>query len=266
MSQGKTKIVEPLWSGSEIALVTTKNDITAGDGTKHDLLPGKAELSTRTTCNIFEFLQEKNVPVAYIGRDGSTTFLTRFCEMIPVEIVVRLEADGSYLKRYPNVDKGYRFNQGELEFFYKTKGRRIGDQELPCDDPLMVIDVENWQIDLYRPDRPAEEGRIGPLNLPSEDIKTLIERLQSCGKLARGVAGHLELAWYRLQGRLVDFKIECGQQSDGQIVVADVIDCDSWRVWWKDIQLSKQGYRDGDDLGRVLGVYRLAASLTDYLV
>jgi len=48
--------------------------------------------------------------------------------------------------------------------------------------------------------------------------------------------------------------------------LTDVIDCDSWRVIWNGIQLSKQGYRDGDDVEKVLGIYRLAASLTDRLV
>jgi len=96
MIEGKTKIVDPLWEGANVGLVTTKDDITAGDGAKHDVMSGKAELATRTTCNIFEYLRSKGTPVAYIGRDGPTTFITKICDMILVEVVVRRIAFGSY--------------------------------------------------------------------------------------------------------------------------------------------------------------------------
>lgn len=57
MIEGKTKIISPLWEGADVGLVTTKDDITAGDGIKHDVMIGKAELATRTTCNVFEYLR-----------------------------------------------------------------------------------------------------------------------------------------------------------------------------------------------------------------
>ena len=42
-----------------------------------------------------------------------------------------------------------------------------------------------------------------------------------------------------------------------------VVDCDSWRVIWNDIQLSKQPYREGCDVNELLEIYSLAATLTD---
>lgn len=74
--EGKTKIVTSVLGDSNIAIVTSKDDITAGDGAKRDILVGKAELATSTTCNVFEFLRSRGIPVAYIGRDGPTTFFT----------------------------------------------------------------------------------------------------------------------------------------------------------------------------------------------
>ena len=269
MIEGKTKTVAPLWKGAEVGLVTTKDDITAGDGAKHDVMSGKAELATRTTCNIFEYLRSKGTPVAYIGRDGPTTFLTRICIMIPVEVVVRRIAMGSYCKRHPEVEAGTVFEKPVVEFFYKTTGRRIGNQKLPCDDPLMVwSDLDYW-YDLYRADRPtqpAKESYIGRLELSEVDVEELKKQLNECVTIATDVNRHLKHAWRLLGGTLYDFKVEFGVLPDGSIVLADVVDCDSWRVDWEGIQLSKQGYRDGDDLDRVLGVYRLAASLTDSLI
>jgi phosphoribosylaminoimidazole-succinocarboxamide synthase len=262
MIEGKTKIVAPLWEGADIGLVTTKDDITAGDGAKHDVIPGKAELATRTTCSVFEYLRSVGVPVAYIGRDGPTTFLTRICKMISVEVVGRRIATGSYLKRHPDVVAGTIFEDPVIEFFYKTTGRRIGNQELPCDDPLMIWNLDGWW-DLYLPNKPSAEGYIGRLELPEEDAKKLKRQLGECAVIATDVNSHLHGGWQALGGTLYDFKVEFGVLPNGSIVLADVVDCDSWRVEWNGIQLSKQGYRDGDDLNRVLGVYRLAASLVE---
>lgn len=266
MIEGKTKTVAPLWKGAEVGLVTTKDDITAGDGAKHDVMTGKAELATRTTCNIFEYLRSKGTPVAYVGRDGPTTFLTKICKMISVEVVARRIAFGSYCKRHPDVVAGTVFKDPVIEFFCKTTGRRIGDQELPCDDPLMEWnDIDGWW-DLYLPNKPSTDAYIGRLQLSDSDAETLKRQLGECTVITTDVNTYLRDAWRMLDGTLYDFKLEFGVLPDDSVVLADVVDCDSWRVKWHDIQLSKQGYRDGDDLNRVLGVYRLAASLTDQLV
>lgn len=266
MIEGKTKIIRPISEGSEFALVTTKDDITAGDGAKHDLMVGKAELATRTTCNVFEYLSVHQVPLAYVGRCGPTTFQTRLCQMIPVEVVVRGVAKGSYIKRNPEVLDGHRFDEPVVEFFYKTTGRHIGDLELPCDDPLMIIDGERRRFDLYLPNKPVQDGYIRPLPISREEFNDLASRLHHCRRLAKTVFLLLEAAWFRQQGTLHDFKLEFGVLPSGLIVVADVIDCDSWRVVRNGIQLSKQGYRDGDDLNKVMEVYRLAADLTDRFI
>ncbi len=266
MIEGKTKTIVPLWEGASVGLVTTKDDITAGDGAKHDIMPGKAKLATRTTCNIFDYLRRRNIPLAYIGRDGPTTFLTRICKMIPVEVVVRRIAMGSYCKRHPEVKAGTAFENPVVEFFYKTTGRRIGGQNLPCDDPLMKWDDTGGLYHLYLPNKPSAEGYLGRLMLTDDEVEALHKQLGECAVIAIDVCAYLQNAWQMLGGQLCDFKLEFGILPDGSIVVADVIDCDSWRVYWEGVQLSKQGYRDGDDLKRVLGVYQLAASLTDHLV
>ncbi|MFZ2253515.1 MAG: phosphoribosylaminoimidazolesuccinocarboxamide synthase [Minisyncoccia bacterium] len=264
--EGKTKIVAPLWEGADVGLVTTKDDITAGDGAKHDVMPGKAELATRTTCNVFEYLRTEGTPVAYIGRDGPTTFLTRICNMIPVEVVVRRIATGSYLKRHPNVVEGTIFEDPVIECFYKTTGRCIGNQPLPCDDPLMEWNQTDGRYDLYLPNKPSADGFIDWLDLSDADAEMLKRQLDVCTVIATDINEYLCDAWLMLDGTLYDFKLEFGTLPNGSVLLADVVDCDSWRVTWNGIQLSKQGYRDGDDLSRVFGVYRLAASLTDQLV
>ena len=257
--EGKTKIITQV----NVGLVDTKNDITAGDGAKHDILAGKAELATQTTCNVFDLLARRNIPLAYIGRDGPTTFFTRLCTMIPAEVVARAVGTGSYIKRHPEVSDKTRFEKPVVEFFYKTTGRKIGDTDLPCDDPLMLMTSENGSWELFYPNKPETVGKIMRLPTSVKDHRLLRRQLSQCGKLAETVFNILAEAWKEQGGELYDFKLEFGTLPTGEIVVADVIDCDSWRVIWKGKQLSKQGYRDGDDLEAVLSVYRIAANLSN---
>lgn len=258
--EGKTKILTPAETPG-ILVVETKEDITAGDGEKRDIISGKARLSTRTTCNVFELLREHGVPLAYEARGGETTFFTRECEMIPVEVVVRGLATGSYRKRNPKVPEGHEFSSPIVEFYLKTNNREFLGQKLPCDDPLMMHNPDTGVWSLFHPKTAAYIGPV--LGWRPKQSALIFEQLQQCEEIAQQVFSLLSRAWRELGGTLYDFKLEFGVLPDGTIVVADVIDCDSWRVMRNGLQLSKQGYRDGDSLEEVLKVYEIAAAATD---
>lgn len=113
------------------------------------------------------------------------------------------------------------------------------------------------------PATPPEGGFHATLR---QAARQLYEDLTVCAHLADRVFTILEESWKKLGGRLIDFKLEFGRSPDGTIVVADVIDCDSWRVMWEGIQLSKQPYREGADLGKMIEIYRIAAARTDRMV
>src|SRR3954453_18893361 len=64
VTEGKTKKIFPI-VGSELVSVVAKDDITAGDGAKHDVIPDKGRLATATTGNVFRLLKACGLPVAF---------------------------------------------------------------------------------------------------------------------------------------------------------------------------------------------------------
>ena len=57
LAEGKTKKIHAIKGSSALVTVVAKDDITAGDGAKHDIIPDKGRLATATTCNVFRLLQ-----------------------------------------------------------------------------------------------------------------------------------------------------------------------------------------------------------------
>jgi len=262
--EGKTKIVRTHETNPNYVLVESKDDLTAGDGAKHDVVKSKGELATTTTCNVFAFLKRAGVPVAFDRRVGATHFLAPKCCMLPYEVVVRREAHGSILKREHVLQKGDVFDELRVEFFLKTNGKKWREYSLPCDDPLMFMSSKS--IHLYLPSAPLFYHKPILVLDGDKDVFTMPNEVQLLSRMrdiARWTFQVLENAWNEVSGKLVDFKIEFGISAvDGSLLVADVIDSDSWRVFVDGEHADKQAYRDGADLDTVLDKYRLAAKLT----
>jgi phosphoribosylaminoimidazole carboxylase/phosphoribosylaminoimidazole-succinocarboxamide synthase len=265
VTEGKTKKIYQVTGGSDLVTVISKDDITAGDGAKHDIIPDKGELANRTTCNVFRLLKACGLPVAFEEQDGANSFTAPNCFMLPYEVVVRREAHGSYLKRNPHFSKGQLFPQLIVEFFLKTKDKNWKGKSLICDDPLLSYTDGASQFQLFNPAKPIQ-GQEPFLTLPASDVFSRDEEWKIFPEMRR-IARHaflvLEKAWQLEGGTLVDFKVEFGFDSKGQLLLADVIDNDSWRVIENGFYIDKQVYRDGGALDDVAAKYRRVADITD---
>lgn len=245
-------------------LILSKDDITAGDGEKHDKFTGKAEAATTTTCNVFRLLNAADVPTAFEKQITSTAFRAFNCTMLPYEVVVRREAHGSHLKRVPTLAKGHVFDPLLVEFFLKTNNRRWKAHELPCDDPLMVLPEKDGLIYLHMPKEPfSRDSRFLGLRQSEVFVNPEGDPFDEMRQIAQHTFFVLERAWAQQGGRLVDFKIEFGFRGDdrNRPLVADVIDNDSWRIIL-DGYIDKQFYRDGGDLDEVAKKYKAVAEMT----
>jgi len=219
--EGKTKIVYKLLDEPNCVLLQSKDRITANNAEKSHDLAGKAAISTDTTCRIFELLQSVGIKSHYVRQHSDTAVVTMACDMIPIEWVTRRVATGSFLRRNPGVQEGTRFTPVKLETFFKDDEQ--GDPEWSREQIL------------------AAKMKHGGVLIGLDEVKAM-------SKITVAVFEILEKAWSSLDCSLIDMKIEFGViPSTGEIVLADVIDSDSWRLWPsgdRRLMKDKQVYRE----------------------
>ncbi|XP_013410133.1 multifunctional protein ADE2 isoform X1 [Lingula anatina] len=220
LNEGKTKIVYEITSQPGKVLLQSKDKITAGNAARQHEMKGKAIVSTATAAKVFELLAIAGVKSHFIKQHSDTAFIAEACDMIPIEWVTRRVATGSFLKRNPGVTEGYRFCPPKLEMFYKDDA--AGDPQ--------------WSREQILESKMTHGGLlIGP------DEVDMMSKVTVC------VFEILEKAWATLDCSLIDMKIEFGVNNKGEIVLADIIDSDSWRLWPsgdKRLMKDKQVYRD----------------------
>ncbi len=205
-----------------------KDDATAGNGAKHEIIDGKGVLNNRISEYIFTNLNELGVQTHFIRRLNMREQLIKEVEIIPIEIIVRNIAAGSLAKRL-GLETGTRLPRSIIEFCYKDD--KLGD-------PL----VAEEHITAFGWASPAE----------LDDIMSIAVRVND----------FLSGLFLGVGIVLVDFKIECGRLFEGEtmrIVVADEISPDSCRLW--DIKtrnkLDKDLFREGS--GDLVEAYKEVA-------
>ncbi|MBV8721356.1 MAG: phosphoribosylaminoimidazolesuccinocarboxamide synthase [Candidatus Eremiobacteraeota bacterium] len=243
IARGKTKILYEYPDKPDQLVVAQTDQISAGDGARRNVIAGKGRLAAQTTARVFRLLNLCGLPTHYLNGgedDDDNEMVVRRCNMIPLEVVTRGVAAGSFVKRNPNVQRGVLLVPRVTEFFVKDDANH---------DPMIS------------PDEIVSRGIAAP-----HEIAAMTE-------LSRLTFDILTHAWRRRDVLLVDLKIEFGRlasgENQGQLVIADVIDNDSWRIWpqgREDLMLDKQMYRnlqnvDDDALGRVKLAYEKVADL-----
>ena len=291
--EGKTKCIVPI-NGNihdcKIVSIITKDALTANDAAKKAELP-LAEDKTQQTVSIFKLLSKNNIPNSFYGEHvAKNVFIAKNCKMLPLECVIRRQPYGSYIKRFPHKSSSDKFVPLKLEFFHKyavvppvehcdnPHGLMPTTRMMPEEkarelymrngwwthtvytDPVIEPDIHKWY--LYS----AKDVRIK--STPIFDISPLVD-MDTLGyikeKLMVPTFLLLENAWKKFNVSLIDMKIEVGYTMEKELVIADVIDNDSWRIWpYGDPkkQLDKQSFRDGEHMSEVERKYKI---VTEYV-
>lgn len=209
--EGKAKRIFKTELPNEI-IISFKDDATAFNGQKKDILLGKGRLNLKFTRLFFELLESKKIKTHIIEFIDDTTMRAQFVNIIPLEVVVRNYAAGSICKR-EGFEKGYQFSTPLCEFFYKddSLGDPIISESEILERKMLTADELNYLRN--------EALKINEILATYVDTKGII---------------------------LVDFKIEFGKIESGEIILADEISPDTCRFWDKNTMesLDKDVFRE----------------------
>lgn len=195
---------------------------TALNGLRKDQVTGKGQLNNQITALIFEYLTSKGIDNHFLKRLSTTEQLVKKVKMIPLEVVLRNVATGSFVKKFDGVE-GTIFKEPLIEFYYKNDA---------LDDPMM------------------NDDHVAILELATvEQIVTIKKQTLALNQVLIPLFEAIDLT-------LVDFKVEYGLTAEGQLLLADEITPDTCRLWERQTgkSLDKDVYRK--ETGNLIEVYQ----------
>ena len=205
----------------EVLMVDYKDDATAFNGEKKGTIQSKGIINNRVTNHLMKMLEDQGIPTHLIKEISDRETLVKKVTIVPLEVIIRNVAAGSFSKRY-GVEEGKELLAPTLEFSLKNDD--LGD-------PL---------INSYH---------VLALGLATQ------EEIDTIAKYAFKVNEILKKYLLDLGIKLIDFKLEFGKTSDGTIVLADEISPDTCRFWDSNTgeKLEKDRFRR--DMGGVENAY-----------
>ena len=218
--EGKAKKVYAT-DDPELLIVDYKDDATAFNGLKKGTIRGKGVINNQMSNRLMQKLEKAGIPTHFVEELSERETLVKKVSIVPLEVIVRNIAAGSFSKRY-GVEEGVVFDQPTIEFSYKNDA--LGAPLINTYHALALKLATQSEIDTIR-------------------------------DYAFRVDDFLKAFWAECGVTLVDFKLEFGRLSDGTIVLADEISPDTCRLWDSKTgeKLDKDRFRR--DLGGVEDAY-----------
>jgi phosphoribosylaminoimidazole-succinocarboxamide synthase len=211
--EGKAK---KIWETQDPNLLISefKDSLTAFNGEKKSSEKGKGALNNAISTELFKYLNAKGVPTHYVDTIDENHMLHKRAEVILIEVIVRNIATGS-LSRNLGIKDGKVLPFTLVEFDYKND--ELGDPKLN-DQHCLILELV----------RSTDE--LDYIRYQARRINTILSELYA-----------------KLGIRLVDFKLEFGRDSDGNIILIDELSPDNFRLWdaQTNEKLDKDRFRQG---------------------
>lgn len=201
--------------------------ISAGNGEKRDIVVSKGIANNQISTAAFKFLEENGIPTHYVCEGNNpASKIVKAAEMIPLEVICRFVATGSFCKRYECED-GMEFDEPFVEFTFKSDS--AGDP--PIDRKTILALPQKTFIE--------DERELNLIEYYTARIGELLSEF------------YMNLGVY-----LIDFKVEFGRLASGQIILCDEISPDTCRLVDMETgeKLDKDRFRQ--DLGDVKKGYQ----------
>lgn len=218
--EGKAKQVYST-EDPDLVIVYYKDDATAFNAQKRGTVADKGEMNNKISTLIFEYLIQKGIPTHYVETLNEREQLVKKVDIIPLEMVVRNYVAGSMAQRL-GLEEGAKSPVTIFDICYKKD--ELGDP-LINDHHAVLLGAATY-----------------------EELKFMYEMTDRINEALKELFMKANLI-------LVDFKIEFGKDSKGNIILADEISPDTCRLWDKDTlkKLDKDRFRR--DLGEVSEAY-----------
>lgn len=205
----------------DLVIVHYKDDATAGNGAKKGTIQNKGILNNEITTVIFNLLEENGIKTHFVKKINDRDQLCQRVQIFPLEVITRNLIAGSMAKRV-GIPEGTKPVNTIFEICYKND---------EYGDPLI------------------NDHHAVALNLAT------YEELAEIYAITAKINNLLKEKFDKLGIILVDFKVEFGKNSKGEILLADEITPDTCRFWDKETgeKLDKDRFRR--DLGNVEDAY-----------
>jgi phosphoribosylaminoimidazole-succinocarboxamide synthase len=194
--EGKAKKVWSVAGNPDLVIQEFKNDATAFNGEKKGSWEAKGTTNNAVASALFHYLEDRGIRTHFVEKLSPNEMLIKKLDIVPLEVIVRNRAAGSFSKRYA-VKEGVVFKQPTFEFSYKRDD--LGD---PLINESHAIAMEL-----------ATEDEIAQIKTSALKVNDLLKEFFS----ERGIT-------------LVDFKLEFGKHK-GEILLGDEISPDTCRFW-----------------------------------
>ena len=193
-----------------MVIIHYKDDATAGNGAKKGTIVNKGIINNKITAKIFKALEENGIKTHLVEVLNDRDQLCQKVTIFPLEVTVRNIIAGSMSKRL-GIAEGTIPPETIFEIGYKNDD--LGD-------PL-INDYHAYV-----------------LGVKKEDLKTIYTMTEKINQILIKIFDEIGI-------KLVDFKIEFGKNSAGEIILADEITPDTCRLWDKETgaKLDKDRFR-----------------------
>ena len=223
--EGKAKKVFKT-DDESLYLIRYKDDATAFNGVKKGSITDKGVMNNEITTLLFNELGKAGIKHHLVEKLNDREQLVKVVKIVPLEVIVRNVAAGSFAKRY-GVEAGTPLKQPTLEFCYKNDA---------LNDPML------------------NESHIIALGIATEeDLAVIKAQTVKINEILKNIFQKCNLI-------LVDFKIEFGWTTDGEIILADEISPDCCRLWDATTNEKMDKDRFRRDLGNVEEAYQTVLS------
>jgi len=195
LQEGKVKSLYRMADEPEKVYIHFHDKVTAGNGRRVDFPEGKGKVCCLISALLFELLENRGIRTHYLGTQGLDTMLCKKLEIVPVEVIVRNIAAGSIV-RQTTLEEGTLLNPPIVEYFLKDDEK---------DDPLLTSD------------------RVRLMGVDPEPMK----------EAALEINSQFQILFTLLGIDIVDFKLEFGYDSHGNLCLGDELSPDNMRLWKK---------------------------------